>query len=322
MTQRILVTGSTGYIGSHLSQALRTQSNVTLYGLNRSPDVCLPNHQQHCASLLKTNLNGWLDEIQPHTIFHCIGASPQSPFAEQLQLHAEGTRRLLEAATRLAHPPRVVLIGSAAEYGLRANPVDEDTLCQPQGEYGVAKLAQTHLAQSFARRFDLPVIIGRVFNVYGQTPPHLAVASLAWQIAQAELQPKQPNILRVFNLLSQRDFIHVKDVVQALLALSALTQDEHWQGEVFNVASGQPTELQMVLDRLLALSPQFSQARDLQVMRQGPQTVDTSWADIGKIQRLTGWQPTIDLDTGLEEELAFWRAQGQAPADLLRAARP
>lgn len=310
MAQRILVTGSNGYIGGRLARHLLTLPVTEVFGLNQSPDSKLAPKNSLEGNLLEVDLLSWLEQMKPEVIYHCVGASPKSPFEHQLRVNAEGTRRLLQAVVDAGLRPRVVVVGSAAEYGLRDEPVDETTLCQPEGEYGIAKLAQTQLAQSFARRHQLPIIIGRVFNAYGHTARHLAVAALASQIAQAEANAHSPAELHVFNLKSYRDFIHVDDVVRGLLTLSAFPASTAFEGQIYNIASGHCTALSDILERLLAhanLSP--AQRQQLQLTRHGVQQEDKSWANIGKIQEQSDWQPLVDLDAGLKRELQYWREQ-------------
>lgn len=314
MAQRILVTGSNGYIGGHLARHCLTLPDTEVFGLNQTYDSKLAPNNSLEGNLLEADLLSWLGQVKPDVIYHCIGASPKSPFEHQLRVNAEGTRRLLQAVVDTGLRPKVIVVGSAAEFGLRDEPVEENTPCQPEGEYGIAKLAQTQIAQSFARRYNLPVIIGRVFNVYGHTERHLAVASLAAQIAQAEAIAPSPAEVHVFNLRSYRDFIHIDDVVRALIALSDTRTQNERSGQVYNIASGQSSALSTVLDVLLAhstLSKVFKSKDQLQQVRlkiHGPQQEDKSWADIAKTRQHTGWVPQISLEAGLAQELQYWRA--------------
>ncbi len=309
MSRRILVTGSNGYIGSHLTQRLLTVPQVNLFSLNRTYDTRIDPAQSLEGNLLTADLLGWLADVKPDVVFHCIGAGPRLPFEHQLQLHAEGTRRLLQALVDNGLYPRVVLMGSAAEYGVQDEAVNEQTVGHPDGEYGIAKLAQTQVAQAFARRYDLPVVIGRLFHVYGQTPRHLAIASLASQIAHAEMVYPEYSELHVYNLRSRRDFVHIDDAVEALLSLSELSQPNEISGQVFNIGSGGSTSISTILDWLLAHSRLDAAALKRVSMRlHEVQKEDNSFADIAKITQHTGWQPKISLERGLYRELNYWRS--------------
>lgn len=307
MNRRILVTGSTGYIGRHLVSRLLKLPDTDIYGFNRTYDEKLPANQCLEGSLLDADLQSWLATVRPDVIFHAIGISPRSPFANQLLVNADGTRRLLQAVIDNGLRPKIVIVGSAAEYGLRDEAVDENAVCMPEGEYGIAKLAQTQIAQSFARRYDLPVVVGRVFNVYGESERHLAVAAMASQIVQAEIVRPLPSELHVYNLRSWRDFVHINDVSEALLALSELGYLET-TGQVYNIASGHSTAISSVLETLLDHSRlSKDDLKNVELRLHGMQKEDISWADIGKIRQHTGWEPKTSLTEGLSHEMNYWR---------------
>jgi GDP-4-dehydro-6-deoxy-D-mannose reductase len=310
MKRRILVTGSTGYIGRALTKRLQTLADTDIYGFNRNPDLQLPSERRLEGDITDADWTAWLTAVQPHLIFHMIGASPASPFAHQLLVNVEGTRRLLQALADTGQRPKIIIAGSAAEYGLRDEAVDEMAVCRPEGEYGIAKLAQTEIARSFARRHDLPVVIARIFNVYGETDRHLAIASLASQIARAEAVFPEPSELHVYNLRSWRDFIHIDDVTEALIALAANTSRNETSGQIYNVAFGRSVPVTRVVDRLLSdtrLSGPDLKKVSLSV--HGVQREDVSRADTSKIRQHTGWIPKISLKEGLHRELEYWRAQ-------------
>lgn len=309
MNKRILITGSTGYIGKHLADRLLPLEDVDVYGFNRTYDSRLEARFSLEGSILDADLSTWLERARPDVIFHCIGTSQRSPFDNQLLVNAEGTRRLLQALIDCELRPRVVIVGSAAEYGLRDEAVDEQAVCVPEGEYGIAKLAQTQVAQSFARRYDLSVVIGRIFNVYGITERHLAVAAMAGQIAQIEALAPLPSELHVFNLRSRRDFIHIDDALDALLALADKLGHTEASGQIYNIASGQSTAVSTVLDILLSNSRlSLTDLKSVELRMHGTQRADVSWADISKIHQHTGWAPAISLEEGLKLEMEHWRA--------------
>jgi GDP-4-dehydro-6-deoxy-D-mannose reductase len=309
MNKRVLITGSTGYIGKHITSRFLEREDVDVYGFNRTYDKRLEASQSLEGSILDADLTTWLATVRPNLIFHCIGTSQRSPFDNQLLVNAEGTRRLLRALIDNGLRPRVVVIGSAAEYGLRDEPVSEDTVCVPEGEYGIAKLAQTQVAQSFAKRYDLPVVVGRIFNVYGQTERHLAVAALASQIVQVEALAPLPSELHVYNLRSWRDFVHIDDAVEALLALGDKLSHQEASGQIYNIASGESTAVSTVLETLLSHSRLSKEAlKTVELRMHGMQREDRSWADISKIHQHTGWKPTLSVNEGLKQELEYWRA--------------
>jgi len=300
-----LITGITGYIGKHLSLALQQEEpGISIFGLS-TPGMTTPNgYQPLDIDLFNAELPRVLEDIQPDIIYHAVGVNRNESLQNQIHLHVEGTRHLLQSLADKQLSSRVIILGSAAEYGHYPQAVDELTAPQPNTDYGVAKLSQTLVAQLFSRKYHLPVMIARIFNVYGNSPPNFAIASLASQIAyQESLDTKA--VLDAQNLESVRDFIHVSDVCSALIALA----DRGCPGEVYNVASGMATPLRTILEELLKLSP-----LDEPIVNCDPHDPDCAQRDfsqavIDKIKNQTEWEPTIDLQTGLAQELAYWREQ-------------
>lgn len=310
MKKRYLVTGSTGYIGRHIVRHLRALPDAEVFGMNRKNDGILPVDHFLSGDVLTADLIRWFERIRPEVVFHAVGVSPRSPFERQLSVNAEGARRMLQALVDAGLRPKVVIVGSAAEYGLRDEPVDEEMTCIPEGEYGISKLAQTQIAQAFARRYDLPVVIGRIFNAYGHTERHLVVASLTAQIAQAESRFPEASEVHVQNLRSKRDFVHIEDAVEALVKLSELTGHAETSGQVYNIAAGEPTAVSTILDILLDHTRlSRDELKKVELQLHGVQKEDISWADIAKINQHTGWTPKISLEEGLKRELNYWRSQ-------------
>lgn len=310
MKKRVVVTGSTGFLGRHLVRRLLAEPNLELFGFNRKNDGVLPTTHFLSGDLLEADLGQWFEGIRPQVVFHVVGTSPKAPFAHQLQVHAEGTRRMLQALVDAGAHPKVIVVGSAAEYGLRDEPVDENAVCRPEGEYGIAKLAQTQVALAFARRYNLPVMVGRVFNVYGHTERNLVIAALAAQLARAEAVYPKASQLQVQNLRSWRDFIHVDDAVEALVRLSRLESHTETSGQIYNIASGHSTATSTLLDMLKSYSRLDDEAlKKVELKIQGIQKEDISWADISKIREHTGWEPAVTLEEGLRRELNYWRSR-------------
>lgn len=310
--RRFLVTGSSGYIGSRLLERLAARPDTLAYGFSRQGSVRREGQIVFQGDLLLDDIGAVLTETRPEVIFHSVGVNPLAPFEEQMRVHAEGTRRLLQALADHHLKPVVVVAGSAAEYGLRDEAVNEDSMPRPEGEYGICKLAQTQIAMTFARRYEIPVRVARIFNVYGRTMPSLVVASLASQIAALELgrarkQATGSAAIHAINLASSRDFIHIDDVTAAMLALADLPVREPWGG-IYNVASGESVPIRRVLELLLKAST----LENPEVEVRADQHPDVSRAEIIKIRQYTDWQPTVPLADGLREELDYWRHRVEA----------
>ena len=304
---RYLVTGCTGYIGRTLLQRLVNEPNSHVVGLDMKipPGVVSELHGWYPVEMAigDPNLPKVLAEAQPDVVFHAAAAPRTATLSEQLGVNVLGTQHLLESLVEAQIQAKTVVLGSAAEYGLttQTTPIEEDAPTRPLGDYGVAKLSQTHTALVTGRRYDIPVIVGRLFNVYGYTPNTFVVASLASQIAQLEHHKGMSSRIKVKNMLAIRDFIHVSDVVSGLIALG-LSGKPH---EIYHIASAQGVSTQWILDYLL----QHSSITSPEVFPQGKQLRDVSIARINKINIHTGWKPLLNLTEGLDQELQYWREQ-------------
>jgi nucleoside-diphosphate-sugar epimerase len=157
---------------------------------------------------------------------------------------------LLGAVAGLPQPPRVILIGSAAEYGsvsADAQPVTETHPCLPRTDYAVAKHAQSLLGLAAVMR-GLPVLVARLFNPVGVGMPNrLALPSFARQI----VGPGAQSVLRVGDLSVERDFLDVAEAARLLLGLAALRD---WPWPLVNLCSGQAYRLGDLLDAMVAAS--------------------------------------------------------------------
>ena len=296
---RIFVTGASGFVGRVLTPRLEVAGHQVI-GADREVDVTD-----------SAALTGALRVHRPDAIVHLAAmssvalswAQPEECF----RLNFLGTRTLLRAVEAICPSARVLLIGSADQYAPTAagsRGIDEQTPLRPQSPYARSKAAAELLGQSAAAR-GLDVVRIRAFNHTGPgQPDHFVVSSFARQVADIR-RGRQDPVLRVGNLESVRDFLHVQDVLDAYLALL----DSTVPAEVYNVASEQAVSIQEVLDRLIAMAgihPSIETDPD----RWRP----TDWlvGDASKLRAATGWKPRICLETILRELYENWLANESA----------
>jgi nucleoside-diphosphate-sugar epimerase len=245
---RLLVTGATGFLGRHVVAASAAH---TVFRMTRSR---APESQDEIAfgasPWTLTEFTRAFAICAPDVVFHCAGDTRDWNVRACFEANTVLAAELLKAVAAVPHPPRVILIGSAAEYGLvpeHSQPVKETWPCMPNTHYGVAKLAQTQLALSAVRR-GLPVLVARLFNPVGAgLPSHLALPSFASQIVRLGSR----RALRVGDLSARRDFIDVEEAARLLLELAALP---NWQWPLVNLCSGKAYRIGTILDELVAIS--------------------------------------------------------------------
>lgn len=312
---RALITGMTGFAGSHLADYLRAPGQHEVWGTTRAP---LPPQATH---LRQVELNdgaavlALLRELRPDRIFHLAGqafvpASWDDPW-QTLQDNVRPALNLIQAIHTLELPTRLLCISSMEVYGRtqpEAQPLAESTLYRPDSPYGVSKVAQDTLAVQFAHAMGLSIVVARPFNHIGARQSERFVApAFARQIAEIE-QGQRPPVLYVGNLEAQRDFSDVRDVVRAY----AMLLEEGRSGEVYHVGQGKPRRVRELLDTLLELSGLSIQIEH-DPERRRPLDMPVAYADTHKIRDATGWQPEIPFRESLRVVLDDWRARVRAP---------
>jgi len=314
---RALITGVTGFAGSHLADyLLAEQPEVEIFGIRRwRSRMENIEHLDGRLQLRECDLRdpaailGVLAEVRPDYIFHLaaqsfVPASWRAP-SETLMTNILGQTNIFEAVRVLELDPVIQIAGSSEEYGLVLPdevPIKETNPLRPLSPYAVSKVAQDLLAYQYFRSYGLKTVRTRGFNHTGPRRGEVFVTSnFAKQIASIEAGLKEP-VIRVGNLDAQRDFTDVRDMVRAYwLAVSKATP-----GEVYNLASGRAVTIRELLDQLLALSDTEVEVQ-IDPDRLRPSDVEILLGDYSKFRSDTGWEPSIPLEQTLKDTLDYWR---------------
>jgi GDP-4-dehydro-6-deoxy-D-mannose reductase len=306
---RILITGVTGFTGSHLSEYALTQgAEVFGISLDKSfpPDVVGRQGDLTQPGVAETLVT----DVRPDRVFHLAAIVPGSGVEvapdRLFTVNVLGTLRVLEAVHRYAPTARTLVVSSAAVYGPvppERQPVTEDTPFNPMTAYAASKAMQDLLASQYAVGHGLLVMRARTFNQTGpREKPALVGATLARQIAEIEAGRRTPEI-SVRYLSTQRDFTDVRDVVRAYW----LILERGIPGTAYNVCSGKPHSIADVLYLLLAMAG----LSNVQIVERERQLLIGDVAlSLGNPTRLatdTGWQPVIPLEQSLRDLLDEWR---------------
>ena len=315
---KALITGISGFVGSHLADHLLAHTDWQVAGTVYGPDPKIA-HIRHRLELYPAELSRLpvvqyiLDRARPDFIFHLAaiavtGRSWRDP-AAILQVNVGMQANILQALVNLGLKSRVIVVGSSEEYGAALGddrPIDEETPFRPMNPYAVSKVAQDMLGLQYHLSHGLDTVRVRPFNHIGPRQNlGFVVPDLCSQIAEIEAGQRAP-VLQVGNLDAERDFTDVRDVVRAyhLLAVKGAS------GEVYNIGSGRAHAIQEILDLLIGQSSvPITVERDPERMR--PSDIPRVVCDYAKLQRRTGWKPRIALKQSLAEALADWRARTQ-----------
>ena len=313
---KALITGISGFVGSHLAEYLLAHTDWqvagTVYGPYQNIAGLCSQLELYPAELSRLPVVEFvLEQARPDVIVHLAamavtGKSWRDP-AMTLQINVGMQANILQAMVNLGLDCRVIVIGSSEEYGAVSPehlPADEETPFRPLNPYAVSKVAQDMLGLQYYLSHGLDVIRVRPFNHIGPRQSLGFVApDFASQIARIEAGLQEP-VMRVGNLEAKRDFTDVHDVVRAyhLLALGGEA------GEVYNIGSGEAHSIQQVLDHLVGQSTVPIRVEpDPERMR--PSDIPLVICDYAKLHACTGWQPSIPFTQSLTDVLDYWRTQ-------------
>jgi len=304
--KRVLVTGAGSFTARHLLALLARETPAArLHGSDVAPCGVGGVEDHPCDLTDPRAARALIEAVAPDLVYHLAGVSARD--AETcLAVNLGGTRHLLEACAARSSPPAVVVVSTAAVYGLTRpdeTPVRESTPLRPITSYGASKAAAELLALSMHRRRLLPVVVVRPFNLVGPglragfAPSDFLAQALAIRDRGA------PPELRVGNLDARRDFVDVRDAVRAYRLLAT---EPRCQGEAWNVATGRGVPVRDLLAAILravGVTPMVvadpARRRPVEVLEQS--------GDAGALARATGWTPEIALERSLRDMAAVGR---------------
>lgn len=292
-----LLIGADSFVGRHLADHLRAVG-TPFVGSRRTPRAGEPA----CDLLIPEQVERLLRSARPRCVFLCAGLTNRDSADDMFRLHERATGDLLGAVARHCAGAVVVLFGSAAEYGAVAEaalPVTEDTPPRPLSPYGQSKLAQYRVACRLAREHGLRVHVVRPFNVLGPgLGPHHLVPSLIARLRAAK-RAGSFGPFPVSNPDATRDWVHARDLADAVVRLATSAPPAPGEVGLFNVATGRETAVLDVAAHLCSLAGEFhAVGGDAARSRTG---IDRSCGDSGRLRALTGWEPKTTWQCAVEE---------------------
>jgi GDP-4-dehydro-6-deoxy-D-mannose reductase len=313
-----LVTGAGGFVGQWLIRALIERGErVTGFTLGTPSTIgVLTTQQRERVNWIEGDIcdtravENAIHESEPNAVYHLAGvtfvpAAGTDP-AATYEVNTIGVARLLAAVARRgasgAAPPRVLVVGSAEQYGPHDPsecPLVETVAQKPATVYAASKAAQEIIALQAFSGFSIPVIATRSFNHSGRgQEPRFLLPGLIQRLRS--LAQSGGHQLPIGNTTTVRDFLHVSDVVSAYIALV----ERGRPGEVYNVASGKGWSVGELVDLALRITGVDAKPqRDESLAR----AADVEWlvGDSAKLRKDTGWAPTRSVEDIMRE---LWNA--------------
>lgn len=282
---KTLITGASGFTAKHLIELLAAEPECKLY-LTDCVSEGLGNIL-NCDLTQKDLVEDLIYKIKPERVYHLAGSFTNT-YDVDYPANVLSMKNILDALLKFKITCRVLLIGSAAEYGfinVRDNPINENYPLQPCRIYGLCKVCQTYLMNFYCKVYQMDIVMARVFNLFGDNKrisKQLFIGKV-WEQIEKVKKGEISKILVVGNLETKRDYIDVREAVKCYQKIMGRGK----AGEVYNVGSGNSVKTRDILNLILkeaGLDMNIVEERGLEV----PDKTDISdiYADLRKLKAL------------------------------------
>lgn len=307
---KVLITGISGFVGEYLTKILKEHNNnVQIFGLERNtipfklfPELNKSIQVINCDITDRERIDEIIAKIQPDQVYHLAGFASAAGKDQGLiyDVNVQGSINVLNALKKLNKKPRILLASTAYIYGNTLQPAKEDDKIHPQGPYARSKAEMEK--QALRNNDSLEIIISRTVNHSGPGQKlGFVVPDFVSQIAKVHNNEK----ILVGNLEAQRDFLDVKDVVEAYLIL----MKKGISGQIYNVSSGKTISIQKLLEKIIEISGKKVKIK-IDPTRVRPIDIKINCLDYCKIKKL-GWQPKVNFDQTLKNVLQYWQTRSK-----------
>jgi GDP-mannose 4,6-dehydratase len=324
MAKKVLITGITGMVGSHLTDYLLEHTEWEVYGLCRwrSPldniSHLLPRiNDNDRVHLLYGDLRDYLSiheavkKANPDYVFHLAAQSyPKTSFdspLDTLETNVQGTANVLEALRKNDIKAVTHVCASSEVFGRVPKeklPIDEECTFHPASPYAISKVGTDLLGRYYAEAYDMTVMTTRMFTHTGPRRGDVfAESTFAKQIAMIEAGLIPP-IVKTGNLDSLRTFADVRDAVRAYYLLVTVNPTP---AAYYNIGGTFTCSIKEMLDTLVSMSTVKNIQVETDPERLRPIDADLQVPDTRKFHEHTGWEPKISFEQTMTDLLNYWR---------------
>jgi len=332
--KKVLITGITGMVGSHLLDYLLEKTDWEIWGMIRwrSP---LDNINHHIDRINKKgriklvyadlrdtmSIDKAVSDCKPDFVFHLAAQSyPKTSFdspLDTMDTNIQGTERLLGALRKHAKDAIIHVCASSEVFGrvpAEKLPIDEECTFHPASPYAISKVGTDLVGRYYAEAYDMTVMTTRMFTHTGPRRGDVfAESTFAKQIALIEAGKVEP-IVKVGNLDSLRTWADVRDAVRAYYML---VTENPVAGAYYNIGGTYTCSVKDMLNTLLSYSTCSNIKVEIDSERLRPIDADLQVPNTQKFQAHTGWKPEIDFETTMKDLLNYWRARVSGTQNFL-----
>ena len=314
---KVMITGITGFVGSHLAKYLLRKSDIQVFGIKRwrSPldnisHILEQLHLYDCDLRDTKSMYNVMAEVKPDRIFHLaaqsyVPTSFSSPI-DTMETNINGTINLLEGVRNAGIDPLIHICSSSEVYGQvkpEEIPITEENPMRPSSPYAVSKVGEDLLGYQYFVSYGMKTIRTRAFTHTGPRRGSVfAVSAFAKQVAEIE-HGLRPPIIYVGNLESVRTFLDVRDICEAYW----LALEKCIPGEVYNIGGNVSMKIGEMLDMLLIMSSKRKVEVEVDPKLLRPSDVTLQIPSVDKFVKQTGWQIKIPFERTLRDTLDYWR---------------
>jgi GDP-4-dehydro-6-deoxy-D-mannose reductase len=280
----VLITGALGFGGRNLNKVLNKKGLFKLFASDFHRDEGTANYY-HCDILDLESVNVLLLKTKPDFICHLAG-SFSNEYEKDYATNVLATKNVLEAVRNIRKKCRVMLFGSAAEYGVVAkaeNPIKESRVLRPVSVYGLTKVYQTALMQYYLNALNLDIVMARPFNIFGRGISNKLFVGRVYEQIQL-LKNNEIQKIVLGNLDNERDYISIDDATEHYISIMLYGK----KGEIYNVGNGVPLQTRTLLKKILKEeNVDESLVETTNLKRDNIYDVSQIYADISKLKGLS-----------------------------------
>lgn len=302
----VLVTGASGFVGSHLVNQLISKHAkvITLSKKRLKSSTKVINEIGFVENFER--LNDIMKRYKVNTVFH-LAAQPiveigQDNPIKTFEVNIKGTWNILEVA-RENNIQKVIIASTVHVYGDNPKvPFKEEYFPQPSRPYETSKACADLLAQSFADTYDLSVEIPRFVNIYG--PGDFNFSRLIPKVIKSILQGEQPE---VWDVGSIRDFLYIDDATAAYLMTAEKRLDNKKRLRIFNFGTGEQIKIYDLVQKIIQIMGKGIKVKIEQLPKERSNEIKKQYVSIAKAKRELGWYPKVTLDSGLSKTITWYQ---------------